>query len=127
MIRRPPRSTRTDTLFPYTTLFRSTAIHRVDDFIYGMSQHMLIFECDQRFVFDDHSFANDSLAMSEKHCRLVFFAPSVQKRASSKNDRYRLGQWWLAIVGRSGFVQDTMCTSLQSHHSCAPRQQTPTC
>src|SRR3546814_2451697 len=25
MIRRPPRSTRTDTLFPYTTLFRSDA------------------------------------------------------------------------------------------------------
>src|SRR3546814_15148536 len=29
MIRRPPRSTRTDTLFPYTTLFRS-AIDRFD-------------------------------------------------------------------------------------------------
>src|SRR3546814_13626695 len=26
MIRRPPRSTRTDTLFPYTTLFRSTPV-----------------------------------------------------------------------------------------------------
>src|SRR3546814_1384045 len=26
MIRRPPRSTRTDTLFPYTTLFRSQAL-----------------------------------------------------------------------------------------------------
>src|SRR3546814_4799445 len=26
MIRRPPRSTRTDTLFPYTTLFRSTFV-----------------------------------------------------------------------------------------------------
>src|SRR3546814_3484751 len=26
MIRRPPRSTRTDTLFPYTTLFRSFVI-----------------------------------------------------------------------------------------------------
>src|SRR3546814_7256272 len=26
MIRRPPRSTRTDTLFPYTTLFRSRAV-----------------------------------------------------------------------------------------------------
>src|SRR3546814_17146128 len=26
MIRRPPRSTRTDTLFPYTTLFRSWAL-----------------------------------------------------------------------------------------------------
>src|SRR3546814_12638979 len=28
MIRRPPRSTRTDTLFPYTTLFRSGAHSR---------------------------------------------------------------------------------------------------
>src|SRR3546814_10025966 len=27
MIRRPPRSTRTDTLFPYTTLFRSVGRH----------------------------------------------------------------------------------------------------
>src|SRR3546814_17769641 len=26
MIRRPPRSTRTDTLFPYTTLFRSNKV-----------------------------------------------------------------------------------------------------
>src|SRR3546814_5335539 len=26
MIRRPPRSTRTDTLFPYTTLFRSVGV-----------------------------------------------------------------------------------------------------
>src|SRR3546814_15822121 len=29
MIRRPPRSTRTDTLFPYTTLFRSAFEHLV--------------------------------------------------------------------------------------------------
>src|SRR3546814_7299838 len=28
MIRRPPRSTRTDTLFPYTTLFRSSGRRR---------------------------------------------------------------------------------------------------
>src|SRR3546814_4562324 len=31
MIRRPPRSTRTDTLFPYTTLFRSC----ITDALYG--------------------------------------------------------------------------------------------
>src|SRR3546814_8071537 len=31
MIRRPPRSTRTDTLFPYTTLFRSRLINRAVD------------------------------------------------------------------------------------------------
>src|SRR3546814_1992612 len=37
MIRRPPRSTRTDTLFPYTTLFRSHASGRavMGDFITG--------------------------------------------------------------------------------------------
>src|SRR3546814_9487317 len=29
MLRRPPRSTRTDTLFPYTTLFRSPAARTV--------------------------------------------------------------------------------------------------
>src|SRR3546814_15487922 len=29
MIRRPPRSTRTDTLFPYTTLFRSAPYGRL--------------------------------------------------------------------------------------------------
>src|SRR3546814_8878075 len=30
MIRRPPRSTRTDTLVPYTTLFLSQAVHQGD-------------------------------------------------------------------------------------------------
>src|SRR3546814_8471083 len=33
MIRRPPRSTRTDTLFPYTTLFRSC--HKTNPFKNG--------------------------------------------------------------------------------------------
>src|SRR3546814_8858759 len=40
MIRRPPRSTRTDTLFPYTTLFRSMAtLHggAYDDVLPGTS------------------------------------------------------------------------------------------
>src|SRR3546814_985886 len=31
MIRRPPRSTRTDTRFPYTTLFRSGAVDTLAD------------------------------------------------------------------------------------------------
>src|SRR3546814_12206661 len=30
IIRRPPKSTRTDTLFPYTTLFRSERAHAAD-------------------------------------------------------------------------------------------------
>src|SRR3546814_6589830 len=32
MIRRPPRSTRTDTLFPYTTLFRSTEPETIEQY-----------------------------------------------------------------------------------------------
>src|SRR3546814_20783458 len=36
MIRRPPRSTRTDTLFPYTTLFRSVPLQRADEEAVGL-------------------------------------------------------------------------------------------
>src|SRR3546814_11966981 len=36
MIRRPPRSTRTDTLFPYTTLFRSAAGANVADSLHAL-------------------------------------------------------------------------------------------
>src|SRR3546814_10730482 len=44
MIRRPPRSTRTDTLFPYTTLFRSVAgeqrvADQVRDAVAGVPGH----------------------------------------------------------------------------------------
>src|SRR3546814_17741364 len=35
MIRRPPRSTRTDTLFPYTTLFRSPQLRQAIPLGYG--------------------------------------------------------------------------------------------
>src|SRR3546814_18041333 len=38
MIRRPPRSTRTDTLFPYTTLFRS---HGDAALLHGLQQGRL--------------------------------------------------------------------------------------
>src|SRR3546814_10484420 len=42
MIRRPPRSTRTDTLFPYTTLFRSRTVR--DD--HHLAQVRLLREAD---------------------------------------------------------------------------------
>src|SRR3546814_10578368 len=38
MIRRPPRSTRTDTLFPYTTLCRSLVVLHVDEGDAGQAQ-----------------------------------------------------------------------------------------
>src|SRR3546814_4518780 len=46
MIRRPPRSTRTDTLFPYTTLFRScwdgnTILRSPIDILASPSRHLI--------------------------------------------------------------------------------------
>src|SRR3546814_10704928 len=50
MIRRPPRSTRTDTLFPYTTLFRSCV----------------------------HLFGNERALLKDLHRRVSSFGLSVQ-------------------------------------------------
>src|SRR3546814_9348650 len=48
MIRRPPRSTRTDTLFPYTTLFRSTLAgigsgDRISSLAWNTHRHLELF------------------------------------------------------------------------------------
>src|SRR3546814_2451979 len=43
MIRRPPRSTRTDTLFPYTTLFRSPRSERYGRYEWPHSCSSFIF------------------------------------------------------------------------------------
>src|SRR3546814_10907863 len=45
MIRRPPRSTRTDTLFPYTTLFRSDGDTMPDNFERPKCRLLLFWGC----------------------------------------------------------------------------------
>src|SRR3546814_10167561 len=42
MIRRPPRSTRTDTLFPYTTLFRSNGVDKCRS--HPLNEEMTVFK-----------------------------------------------------------------------------------
>src|SRR3546814_17191813 len=44
MIRRPPRSTRTDPLFPYTTLFRSRATRTADSLFAAIAQRIQLGE-----------------------------------------------------------------------------------
>src|SRR3546814_3352415 len=42
MIRRPPRSTRTDTLFPYPTLFRSANVRRQRGIVLAVALMLLV-------------------------------------------------------------------------------------
>src|SRR3546814_12158297 len=44
MIRRPPRSTRTDTLLPYTTLFRSDALLDLENVDFGFQLRQQAFQ-----------------------------------------------------------------------------------
>src|SRR3546814_5447771 len=75
MIRRPPRSTRTDTLFPYTTLFRSLlAAMLLDGKDIGAVEQRLVdariisaHALDQ-FILPEHCLLMSSLALrSEEH------------------------------------------------------------
>src|SRR3546814_389316 len=53
MLRRPPRSTRTDTLFPYTTLFRSQAIESLETEVAFWEQYLHLCAIDQPGAFND--------------------------------------------------------------------------
>src|SRR3546814_2450712 len=65
MIRRPPRSTRTDSLFPYTTLFRS-AVRPTDPLAGGIEEvQILIGEAD--FDLLARREVEISFARSEEH------------------------------------------------------------
>src|SRR3546814_5156019 len=64
MIRRPPRSTRTDTLFPYTTLFRSS-IHLVQS---GLAKLLTLFP-DRDFHQPDIDFYNRQATVEHERLR----------------------------------------------------------
>src|SRR3546814_12925243 len=59
MIRRPPRSTRTDTLFPYTTLFRSTTAMGLARAMAAAGGTVLLIDADARRRASSRLFAED--------------------------------------------------------------------
>src|SRR3546814_9830647 len=101
MIRRPPRSTRTDTLFPYTTLFRS------NEFMFGQ--------------WRGGSFRGETTISnfygkrfnSPEHCEPML-------RTDDEGKVYAWGDWGearLRAVGYWGKVQsDRKSTRLDSSH-----------
>src|SRR3546814_14578020 len=87
MIRRPPRSTRTDTLFPYTTLFRAGSASR-------------------RWPDDAHSGAEDRGGLHP-----AARCPSGSAR-SAVRDRWAEGQF-LALDASRRRVRPELCWSFQ--------------
>src|SRR3546814_5398034 len=68
MIRRPPRSTRTDTLFPYTTLFRSPCSQQHITCSAGCYGQALSSVRHSRWVFwQDKHVSRSWVARSEEH------------------------------------------------------------
>src|SRR3546814_8128211 len=71
MIRRPPRSTRTDTLFPYTTLFRSRRGPAI-----ARSAHPAKGQPDD---FGDHRFVPVDAPVEDQHREAVHQRPGVRR------------------------------------------------
>src|SRR3546814_562090 len=88
MIRRPPRSTRTDTLSPYTTLFRSQSVHRGGTRI-GLAM-----------VQARESLAFDSLHRDFREPLLRFFARRLPGDAAAED---MVQQVFERLVQRGGF------------------------
>src|SRR3546814_725485 len=86
MVRRPPRSTRTDTLFPYTTLFRS---------YHGAT----------------HNLADQLL----QHERITTNVPAWLKTSTGMDLTHCLGGLEIALIGRAGKQLRPMCRLLGSN------------
>src|SRR3546814_16569523 len=71
IIRRPPRSTRTDTLFPYTTLLRSAWMEREEILFRTLERHLVKERLEQGFS-------------AERIEEFIAFSLSVQNRRKSR-------------------------------------------
>src|SRR3546814_8133157 len=90
MIRRPPRSTRTDTLFPYTTLFRSICVLAVAD--RACLQHHALLHADVHAGREDHQPAVGPVRLgleSVRHCGAAARAdPAVDEHGLARSEEH---------------------------------------
>src|SRR3546814_16502227 len=83
MIRRPPRSTRTDTLFPYTTLFRGF-VRSPSDILIGkevrmkrLHVHVGVADLDQSIRFYSTLFASEPTVVKPDYAKWMLADPRV--------------------------------------------------
>src|SRR3546814_6673177 len=85
MIRRPPRSTRTDTLFPYTTLFRSFASRQRSFPEFPEASRYSHYE--QRKIFKHRSEEHTSELQSLMRISYAVFCLKKKKRTINVQDQ----------------------------------------
>src|SRR3546814_18783091 len=94
MIRRPPRSTRTDTLFPYTTLFRSLCDLLVFLFVAGFDTSKNMLTLIMNFLIDRPD-QYERCAQDHEYCRQVmdetlrFCSPATTPPITTQDLAYR--------------------------------------
>src|SRR3546814_10059397 len=125
MKRPPPRSTRTDTLFPYTTLFRS--LHRTEDNFEVAKRENQVIYLEENYKENYHGFDPNSpesyiifsLYQSQNLSRSISFAARVQQEFKSAG-RHNRG------VKQAGFlvIRETSMPSVLVEigraHVCTP-------
>src|SRR3546814_12611676 len=98
MLRRPPRSTLTDTLFPYTTLFRSF-YRAIDDEIKAMA------------AIGDHQIVEDAAVFAQQ--QRIAHPAGFQRRNIAGDERFeRCGD----ILAGERELSDRKSTRLNSSH-----------
>src|SRR3546814_15397335 len=120
MIRRPPRSTRTDTLFPYTTLFRSyyrtvapegieQAMEVEATRLSGLAIDRRAVEAERGAVIEEwvHDIEENPEALLEEHVRARLWAatPSGHPVVSASDNTEQIGR---------ASCRERVCQSLQS-------------
>src|SRR3546814_9089335 len=117
MVRRPPRSTRTDTLFPYTTLFRSggdgllalVGEHPVDELLAEIGLHAgALLRADQ----DDAVLVEHALVALDGHFEVAFVAEGDPGGAVGE----RVGAHADGGVQRCAHARDRKSTRLNYSH-----------
>src|SRR3546814_7154268 len=114
MIRRPPRSTRTDTLFPYTTLFRS--IREVGDADYRPGIHLDVYGTLGELFGDRLDAMADylgGLVESVRPYRLLIESPIIARTQPAQIDAYVELRRILKAKGvEIGLIVDEWCNTL---------------
>src|SRR3546814_9476581 len=109
MIRRPPRSTRTDTLFPYTTLFRSLLAgdHHVRLEDHAFEQHALQIE------FGEHDLRSEEHTSELQSLMRTSYA--VFRLKKKKKTHHYISQ---ALINRVAKLDRSTTTSSSHAVSC---------